>query len=282
MRNAVDPDPSLSEGELAVYRRDGLVRPGWRLPDPDVADLRALLGETLASTRGRRPESLVCPHVAGMNDLPATITDRWLALASRPEFLDIVERVIGPDIILWGSQLFCKPAGTGLAVPWHQDGHFWPIRPLATCTLWLALDDVDAENSAMLFVPGSQRTRDLYPHADQPSEESALNAELLPEHVDLDRVEVDALPAGAFSLHDVFLIHGSEPNRSDRRRAGYVIRYMPATSHYDRDLAREGSSHAPTNLGDRPLYLLRGEDWTGKTGLVDLRPQASAATAAPS
>jgi hypothetical protein len=26
----------------------------------------------------------------------------------------------------------------GREVPWHQDGHFWPFRPLATCTIWLA------------------------------------------------------------------------------------------------------------------------------------------------
>lgn len=261
----------LSKAEMQVYRRDGLVRPGCKLGAEDVSGLQGLLDETLAATPTQRPESLVCPHIEGMNGLPASITERWLAVCTRPDLLDLVEQVLGPDVILWGSQLFCKPAGTGLRVPWHQDGHFWPIRPLATCTLWLALDAVDAENSAMLYVPGSQRTRTLYPHADQQSEESALNAEMLPGDVDLERVAVDALEAGAFSLHDVYLVHGSEPNRSARRRAGFVIRYMPADSHYDRDLARSGSRHVATSLAERPIYLLRGEDRTGKTGLVDLR-----------
>lgn len=117
----------------------------------------------------------------------------------------------------------------------------------------------------MLYVPGSQRPRELYPHAEQHSEDSALNAELVPEHVDLERAVVDALPAGALSLHDVYLVHGSEPNRSARRRAGFVIRYMPATSHYDRDKARAGSNLVDTKLADRPLFLVRGVDWTGKT-----------------
>ena len=262
---------ALSGDELDAYREHGLVRPTLRL-DPDaLVGVRRLLEQTLEATPGQRPESLVCPHIEGMNGLPPEITERWLALCRTPALLDAVERVIGPDVILWGSQLFCKPAGTGLAVPWHQDGHFWPIRPLATCTVWIAIDDVDEENGAMRFVPGSHRTRELYPHADQPSEESALNAELVPEHVDLERVEVDELPAGAVSLHDVYLVHGSEPNRSARRRAGFVVRYMPATSHYDREAARAGSNLVNTRLADRPLYLLRGEDWTGKTGLVDLR-----------
>lgn len=261
---------TLSSAEMQVYRRDGLVRPSFRLDPNTLAETRTLLDATLDATPGQRPESLVCPHIEGMNGLPKALTDRWFELCSRPDLLDMIEQVIGPDIILWGSQLFCKPAGTGLSVPWHQDGHFWPIRPLATCTVWIALDDVDAENGGMMFVPGSQRTRELYPHAEQPSEESALNAELMPEHVDLKAAEVDVLAAGALSLHDVYLIHGSEPNRSARRRAGFVIRYMPATSHYDREKARAGSNIVNTRLADRPLFLLRGEDWTGKEGLVDL------------
>ena len=43
-------------------------------------------------------------------------------------------------MILWGGQLFCKPAHTGLEVPWHQDGQYWPITPLATCSSISVLD----------------------------------------------------------------------------------------------------------------------------------------------
>ena len=170
-----------------------------------------------------------------------------------------------------GIQLFCKPAGTGLAVPWHQDGHFWPIRPLATCTVWIAIDDVTLENGAMRFVPGSHRERLLFEHEPSTSEEMALNASLAPRYLDLSKAAADELPAGALSLHDVYLIHGSEPNRSNKRRAGFTIRYMPATSHYDRALAKSGSNLVDTKLADRPIFLLRGEDWTGKSGLIDLR-----------
>ncbi len=247
------------------------MRPRVRLDADTVAEMRALLDLTLDATPGQRPESLVCPHIAGMNGLDAALTDRWLAICIRPEIVDLVEQVLGPDIILWGSQLFCKPAGTGLAVPWHQDGHFWPIRPLATCTVWIAIDDVTIENGAMQYVPGSQRERLLFEHEPSTSEEMALNASLAPRYLDLDRAAADELPAGGMSLHDVYLIHGSEPNRSPHRRAGLVLRFMPATSHFDRALAQAGSNLVDTRLADRPLFLLRGEDWTGKTGLVDLR-----------
>ncbi|MEM7044268.1 MAG: phytanoyl-CoA dioxygenase family protein, partial [Pseudomonadota bacterium] len=193
-------------------------------------------------------------------------------LCTLPRLLDLVEQAIGPDIILWGSQIFCKPAGTGMAVPWHQDGHFWPIRPLATCSVWIAIDDVTLENGAMQFIPGSQRERRLFDHIRDDSKESALNATLASDQFDLADAAVDDLKAGALSLHDVFLIHGSEPNRSKNRRAAFVIRYMPATSHFDRSEAKVGSQHVNTRLAEREIYLVRGEDWTGKTNMVDLRP----------
>jgi len=262
---------ALSAAERAEYQHEGLVKPSIRLGTEDVAHLRDLLEQTLDSTAGQRPESIVCPHVEGMNGLPKEIADEWLAVCARPDFVDAVSDVLGEDVMLWGSQLFCKPASTGLEVPWHQDGHFWPIAPLATATLWLAIDDVDEENSAMLYVPGSHKSQGLFPHAEQHSEESALNAQMLPGDVDLDNVAVDDLPAGAFSLHDVYLVHGSKPNRSARRRAGFVIRYMPTSSHYDRDTKIVGSHLVNTNFSERPLFLLRGEDKTGKTGVVDMR-----------
>ncbi|MCP4381810.1 MAG: phytanoyl-CoA dioxygenase family protein [Hyphomicrobiales bacterium] len=272
MSNHGEDGRILSATEREAYATDGLVKPTLRLSPETVAAMRTLLEDTLEATPGQRPETLVCPHIEGMNGLPLNLTSRWLDVCRRPDFVDAIADLIGDDVILWGSQLFCKPAGTGLEVPWHQDGHFWPIRPLATCSLWLAIDDVDEENSAMLYVPGSHAPGTLFPHADQPSEDSALNAEMLPGDVDLDRVAVDALPAGAFSLHDVYLVHGSKPNRSHRRRAGFVIRYMPASSHYDRRAARSGSTHVATKLAERPLFLLHGQDRTDKTGVVDLRP----------
>jgi hypothetical protein len=39
-------------------------------------------------------------------------------------------------------------------------------------------------------------------------------------------VELD-LKAGEFSLHHVGIVHGSDPNASDRRRIGFAIRYLP-------------------------------------------------------
>lgn len=273
----IDPTWQLTPGDMQTYREDGLVRPRLALTADELGDLRDLLEATLDATKSQRPESIVCPHLQAMNDLPEGLADQWLTLCTQPKLLDLVEQVLGPDIVLWGSQIFCKPAGTGLAVPWHQDGHFWPIRPLATCSIWIAIDDVTAENGAMQFIPGSQRERQLFEHVSADSKAAALNATIAPAHLDLAKATVDDLPAGGLSLHDVFLIHGSEPNRSKNRRAAFVIRYMPATSHFDRTNPKIGSAHVNTKLAERQIFLLRGEDWTGKTNIFDLRRQAASA-----
>jgi hypothetical protein len=272
IETSIDPGWRLSSADMRTYREEGLVRPALAFSPSELSDLRTLLDATLAATTDKRPESIVCPHIAAMNDLSPDLANNWLQLCTLPRLLDLVEQAIGPDIVLWGSQIFCKPAGTGMAVPWHQDGHFWPIRPLATCSVWIAIDDVTLENGAMQYMPGSQRERRLFEHVRDDSKESALNATIAAGQFDVANAAVDDLKAGALSLHDVFLVHGSEPNRSKNRRAAFVIRYMPATSHFDRSEAKTGSQQVNTRLAEREIYLVRGEDWTGKTNMVDLRP----------
>jgi hypothetical protein len=82
--------------------------------------------------------------------------------------------------------------------------------------------------------------------------------------VDEPMAENVELEAGQVSLHHVNIIHGSNANRSAGRRAGWAIRYMPATSLFDRSIP-------PTHLTDtqvvdyasRPIWLVRGIDRAG-------------------
>jgi Phytanoyl-CoA dioxygenase (PhyH) len=265
---------ALTAEELDTYRRDGLVKPACGLPEGVLASMRAALDDLLAATPDLASEGLVTPHLPGAYGLPAVQTDRWLGFCTHPGILDMVEAVIGPDIILWGSQVFCKPSRVGMEVPWHQDGEYWPIRPLATCSVWIALDDVTPENGAMRYIPGSHRERRLFAHATSDRTDRALDREIDPACFDPASALYDDLPAGGLSLHDVYLIHGSAANRSGKRRAAFVIRYMPATSYYDRAAVTSGGSPLiDVKLRERPLFLLRGQERTGRTDLsADLRP----------
>ena len=52
-------------------------------------------------------------------------------------------------------------------------------------------------------------------------------------------------------MFDIFLMHGSQPNRSNKKRHGMTMRLMPTTSHFDRSIARDILAHLP-------LMLVRG------------------------
>jgi hypothetical protein len=256
--------PVLSVEERQAYARDGLVIPRYRVPDATVARMRAALDRLIADNPTVRPEQLVNAHIARPDPGGVLGRDEFLEVARQPDLLDLVEAVLGPDLILWGCQVFCKPGGDGMEVPWHQDGHYWPIRPLATCTAWIAIDDAAVENGAMRYIPGSH-TRGLRPHARSPRDRLVLDLEVDPDQFDAATARDVVLEAGQLSLHDVYLIHGSRPNRSPRRRAGLAIRYMPATSHFDRSVApmtRYGDR--PVDFSRRPLWLVRGVDRCGR------------------
>src|SRR4051812_39295708 len=120
----------LSDREIALYRDRGIVVPAYRLPAAKVERLRATLERLIGDNPTIRPERLVSVHIEGRNSEGVRGSQDFLELARDPEILDLVEGTIGPDIILWGCQIFCKPGGDGMEVPWHQDGQYWPIRPL--------------------------------------------------------------------------------------------------------------------------------------------------------
>jgi len=255
---------TLSASELATYRRDGLVIPSHRLPAQQLAALRAALDRLIADNPTIRPENLISAHVARGGGERVKGSDALLAFAHDAAILDLVSAIIGPDIILWGCQVFCKPAGDGMEVPWHQDGRYWPIRPLSTCTVWVALDDSTTENGCMRLVPGSHDGR-VYRHRQDTRPDLALDLVLDDEQIDTDMARDVVLEAGQMSMHDVFLVHGSQPNRSTRRRAGLALRYMPASSLFDRTLypRKELATGHVVSFADRPLWLVRGSDRAG-------------------
>ncbi len=246
----------LTDAQIASYHADGYVIPDYRLPV-----------ETLAAIRADH-DRLITIHPEFRDYCPSVLAYdlAFLNHARIPEIVDMVEQVLGPDFALWNSSFFAKPAMNGRATPWHQDGEYWPIRPIATCTVWIAIDDSTPENGCLRIVRGSHKDRTLRLHRINTSPDLTLNQELPPSEIDDERVVDLVLEAGQMSLHDVFLVHGSEPNRSNKPRRGMTLRFMPTTSVFDRALAVEQARSKSLMLGheDRTLYLMRGTDRSGK------------------
>lgn len=255
----------LSPAETQRYRQDGYVIPQFRLDGERVSQLRDNLDELIANNPGVRPEKLVNAHVAKTNAEGVRGVQEFLDLAHDDEVLDLVESVLGPDIILWGCHAFCKPAGDGMEVPWHQDGQYWPIRPLSNCTVWIALDDSVEENGCLRVIRGSHEQQRLFSHHRDNRDRLTLTEAVDDQYVNEAQIVNVELSAGQMSMHDVYMIHGSAENRSTRRRAGVAIRYMPATSVFERSAIQAGDDAGfQVDFGQRPLWLVRGRDVSGR------------------
>ena len=221
---AADPGSSrtLSASQVEQFNEQGFLSGVPAFDDEEILQIRryfdALLENVLSADDRRNSYSINAYHLvcAGLYDLLLS-----------PVLLDYVEDLLGPDFACWGNHLFCKLPGDPMEVPLHQDGIYWPITPSRTATVWLALDDADEENSAMQFVPGSH-LRGPLPHDDLPLDGTRV---LRRQVVDPDRYGErfsNSLRAGQISIHSDMLLHGSRPNRSDRRRAGMTFRYAAA------------------------------------------------------
>lgn len=237
----------LTKQEIQKYNTDGYVVPDYRVP----SHILESIDEKTDSFIGDNPD---------FRDNCSALLRHDISFASycfTPGILDMAAQLIGTDIALWNMSLFGKPANDGKATPWHQDGEYWPIRPLATCSVWVAVDESSEENGCLEVIPGSHRDRALSQHQHNPSDDLTLHEELLDTEFDVKDSKKILLERGQISFHDVFLMHGSQPNRSNKRRRGMTMRLMPTTSHWDRNIAPDVLSH-------HPLLLLKGADRCGK------------------
>jgi ectoine hydroxylase-related dioxygenase (phytanoyl-CoA dioxygenase family) len=245
-------DPTVNRDPQSFAREGYCVFP--RVFDADAtAANRRLLQEAIDTDILERANYLLEPH---------TLDDRWMEICRHSALLDAVATVLGPNLILVYSSVFIKPPGGTGKVAWHQDNNYWPsVHGKDVVTVWLALDDADAANSAIQVLPRSHTGYREY--ATVPA---AGAGDMLPKKVVVtDQMEDSAItlsmPAGALSLHDSFLLHGSGTNRTERRRAGYTIRYCST------DTAWVDVEEHPI-----PVYLVRGEAGARGAGYVDTRP----------
>jgi hypothetical protein len=263
----------LHPNEIQHFHREGWVIPRFTLPAAQVEGMRQALDELIALNPGVRPEKLVSAHVqgggaSGKNSEGVRGVSQFLDLARDPQIVELVSGVIGDDILLWGCHVFCKPAGEGFETPWHQDGHYWPIRPLATCTVWVALEPSTVANGCLRVIPRSHQGKQLFDHLHEDRQDLTLNQRLAPDTFDESTAVDLELQPGQMSLHDVYMIHGAAANRSAQRRTGVALRYMPSTSLFDRKLRPvHGQSGVPVDFAQRPLWLVRGVDRHGGNDL---------------
>lgn len=235
---------SLTARELEDYRHQGWVGP---FPLLDEAKIRAIHREYF-SYRDH------LPWYKGHHVYAGPIADALLA----DEVVRRVEAILGPDLLLWGSQVMDKRGG--LPHRWHVDVETMAWRSV---NFWAALRNVSAR-ATVLLLPGTHRI-DASPQELERTERLDVNdtgavvRAARARGVSDDVVTVD-VPPGHFVLFDGHLWHGSV-NRTWRRRTALLAQYSPTTEH-----PRIPRTYVPPIQWDpepAPCLLVQGVDRSG-------------------
>ena len=233
----------LSPSQVAQYRRDGY----WLYRQPvfspeRFAALQALFEELLDRYGDDDLDSI---HFREPRLLDFLLAD---------EVLDLVTPVVGPNIALWSSHFISKAPRTGKATPWHEDSAYWHGRVSTMeniVTVWLALDHASPENGCMRVIPGSHHLGGLSEYVPISAAENIFDREIRPDRVNEAQAVYFSLTPNTCSLHDARIIHGARANTSERRRAGYTMRYLPTSTRV----------HPDPN--GHKIWLARGVDLAG-------------------
>jgi non-haem Fe2+, alpha-ketoglutarate-dependent halogenase len=214
---------TLTAAQVLQYRHDGYLFPVPALSPAEIAECNDGLARyerwlgTPVNQADRRWRS------ASYVMLP------WAdALTRHPKILDVVEDLIGPDILVYTATWFIKEADSPTFAAWHQDATYFGLDPHEHVTAWVALSDASAAAGCMEVVSSKGTPRQLH-HAALGLEHSINGGgQAIVERFFDGGGEMMALAAGEFSLHHTLCPHRSAPNRAGHRRVGFGISYIPA------------------------------------------------------
>jgi non-heme Fe2+,alpha-ketoglutarate-dependent halogenase len=212
---------ALSQAAVQDYRSNGYYFPVPALSAGEVAHYRGCLEEH---------EAKAGEPLQGNYRHKAHLLFTWVdEIVHNPRIVDAAEDVLGPDLLCWTTNFFIKEANSPGFVSWHQDAFYWGLSKDDVMTAWVALSPANLESGCMKFIPGSQ-TQDHLKHVDTFHKDNLLSrGQEITVEVDANKSVDCILAPGEMSLHHVKLVHGSEPNRSNDRRIGLAIRYIPTS-----------------------------------------------------
>ena len=198
------------------YQRDGFVSPVRLLTDAQAARHRSRLESAESKFGNMHYKSKI--H---------TILTSPMELVTMPSVLDVVEQMLGPDILLYNVTYIIKEANSPAHVSWHQDLTYWGLSYDDQVSMWLALSPATATSGCMRMIPGSHK-EGVHTHETGSDETNVLLQSQTIKNVDEERAVMCPLQPGEASFHHGWTLHASMPNNSDDRRIGLNVQYLAA------------------------------------------------------
>jgi len=207
---------NLSKSEINQYNEKGYLAPIDALTKDEANEVK----DEIEFIENKWPNEL---EGLGRNyvHLISPIFDK---VVHNSKILDVVESIIGKNILACGTTLFIKNSDEGGFVSFHQDAKYIGLEPHNWVTAWIAVTDSNEENGCMRMWSGTHKT-DLKNHTEKFDYDKGnlLTRGQTVENVPLEETEPVVLKAGQMSLHHPKIVHGSEVNKSKERRIGFVI-----------------------------------------------------------
>lgn len=235
----------LTTDQVDAFGRDGFLPARPVLTAGETAHNRAAL-EAYETALGS-PVTALPP----MRARKLHVRFGWAAtLVRHPAILDVIEDLIGPDILVFNATFFIKEAHSAGITAWHQDSTYFGLDPQEHVTGWVALSDATGESGCMEFIPGSSHWGQLHHAARALANSINHGSQTVVAPFDASHVVAVPVRAGEMSCHHTRVLHRSGPNAADDRRIGLGISYIPA------HVRHTGSMRMPATL-------VRGEDRYG-------------------
>jgi len=197
----------------------------------------------IPATRGWQP----CHgDVLRKNDYASLRVDELAMLVRHPAIGATAAALSGAaGIRLWHDQLLYKPparSGGSSLVGWHTDRQYWQsCSSDKMLTAWVGFHDVDENNGAVAFLPGSHRW-DIDGLDFFSQDAAGLTAAITAQGFD-PTPYVPRMRRGQVSFHHCRTVHGSSANLSAAPRRSLAIHLQPVDNHW-----RAGASHGNDTL----------------------------------
>ena len=228
----------LTSNQLKQYNDEGYVAPVNVLTKDEANEIR----NEIEFIENKWPNEL---EGIGRNyvHLISPVFDK---VSHNEKILNAVESIIGKNILVCGTTLFIKNPNEKGFVSYHQDAKYIGLEPHNWVTAWVAITDSNEHSGCMRMWSGSHKDN-LKEHDQMFNQGNLLTRGQTVNNVPKEKTTPLILEAGQMSLHHPKVVHGSDLNKSDDRRIGFVIQsYI--------------GSNVKQLLGQNSVQVARGKD----------------------
>ena len=230
---------SLTSDQLEHYREYGWVAPIDVMSEDEAGHYLAQLEAAeekypgAFAARNRNNSHMSFPFIAD--------------LAFNKKIIAIAESIVGENMGLTSTVLFAKEPKSSSYVSWHQDATYMGLNSSNLTTGWLALTHSNETNGCVAVIPKSH-IGGMVEHKDTFGEDNILTRGQEVADIDKSTAVNLVLKPGQMSFHGPWLVHGSLPNNSDKRRIGLALQ-----SYFGEDVRPARGEHHVMHIQGKPL-----------------------------